>query len=171
MPLSSSAESALARWLALGATSRTHPVLRHACQSYFEPLGIEADWLEAEPFSALESGSAEWWLREARWNPMRLDRKQPAAADFEFLLAEPERQRVEVEPRGTLSIRPASERSWAAVRRSLRASQDAEAFIFMAAGLVLVDESAARLFDDGEDDAFCESVRACLETAPPAARS
>jgi hypothetical protein len=169
MPIESFSESGVARWLALGVTSRTHPVLRDAYRSYFKPLGIEAAWLEAEPFSALESGRGEWWLRDARWNPEGVDKGHPAAGDFEFLLVDPGRFQVEVESQGGLSIRPAGEQSWGAVRHGIRAGQDAEAFIHLAAGLVLLGDRAARLFAAGNDDAFCASVRARLAGILPGA--
>jgi hypothetical protein len=174
MPAESVPESAISRWLSLGVTSATHPVLRNAYQGFFAPLGIEAAWLEAEPFSALESGSGEWWLRDARWNPARLCAGHPAAGDFEILLADPGRYRVDVDSQGVLSISPASEQAWAAVRHSIRAGHDAAAFINMAAALILVGDPAAALFAAGDDDAFCGSVRArlaevhsgeCIETA------
>jgi hypothetical protein len=169
MPIEPSPETAIARWLSLGVTSRTHPVLRNAYQIFFEPLGIEASWLEAEPFSALESGSGEWWLREARWNPARLAKGHPAAGDFEFLLADPGRFRVDAEPQGLLSIFPSCDQAWTAVRHSLRAGQDAGAFIHLAAGLILLGDPAARLFAAGDDDAFCASVQARLAKVPPGA--
>ncbi|MGD1030063.1 MAG: hypothetical protein ABSA05_02890 [Opitutaceae bacterium] len=167
MPIEPLSESAIARWLALGVTSRTHPVLRSAYREFFEPLGIEAAWLEAEPFSALESGYGGWWLREAWWNPARIDRGHPAAVDFEFLLAEAGRFEVGVGSQGALSIRPASEQTWVAVRHGIRAGQDAEAFIHLAAGLLVLGDRAAELFAAGNDDAFCALVRARLAETPP----
>ena len=41
-------EEALARWLVRGVTSDAHPVLRFALNTLLEPLGIEADALEAD---------------------------------------------------------------------------------------------------------------------------
>lgn len=166
MPAESVPESAIARWLSLGVTSCTHPVLHSAYEGFFAPLGIEAAWLEAEPFSALESGSGEWWLREARWNPARFCASHPAADDFAFLLADPGRFTVGVESQGGLSISPASDQAWAAVRHSIRAGHDAWAFIAMAAALILVGDPAAVLFAAGDDDAFCGSVRARLAGVP-----
>jgi hypothetical protein len=132
-------------------------------------MGIEAAWLEAEPFSALESGFGGWWLREARWNPALIDKGHPAAVDFEFLLAEAGRFEVGVESHGALSIRPASEQTWAAVRHGIRAGQGAEAFIHLAAGLLVLGDPAAELFAAGDDDAFCALVRARLAETPPEA--
>ena len=83
-------EPAIARWFAHGVTSLTHPVLDYALETFLGPLGVEADWIEAEPFSALESGHGGWWLRNPRWNAARLDRLHPAAADFASLLEHPE---------------------------------------------------------------------------------
>jgi hypothetical protein len=168
MPIEPSSESAIARWLALGVTSRTHPVLRSAYRGFFEPLGIEAAWLEAEPFSAIESGYGGWWLRDARWNPARIEKGHPAAGDFEFLLADAGCFQVDVESQGALSIHPASEQTWAAVRHGIRAGQDAEAFIHLAAGLLVLGDPAARLFEAGDDDAFCALVRIRLAETPPA---
>jgi hypothetical protein len=167
MPIETYSEPAIARWLALGVTSRTHPVLRDAFKCYLEPLGIEAAWLEAEPFSALESGFGDWWLRDANWNPARFDRNQPAADDFEFLLADLGRFRVEVGSQGAFSIRPETEETWAAVRHGIRAGQNAEAFIHIAAGLILVGDPDAKSFAAGDDDAFCALVRARLAEIPP----
>jgi len=169
MPAESVTESAIARWLALGVTSITHPVLRDACRSCFEPLGIESAWLEAEPFSALESGCGEWWLRDARWNPARLCKSHPAAGDFDFLLADPGRFRVDADSRGALSISPADDQGWAAIRHSLRAGHQTGALIHMAAGLILLGDPAAGLFAAGDDDAFCGLVRARLAEVPPEA--
>jgi len=169
MPIEPFSESAIARWLALGVTSRTHPVLRSAYREFFEPLGIEAAWLEAEPFSALESGCIGWWLRDARWNPARIDKGHPAAGDFEFLLADAGCFQVDVESQGALSIRPASEQTWPAVRHGIRAGQGAEAFIHLAAGLLVLGDPAAELFAAGDDDAFCALVRARLAEVPPEA--
>jgi hypothetical protein len=170
MPIESVPESAISRWLSLGVTSGTHPVLRSAYQGFFAPLGIEAAWLEAEPFSALESGSGEWWLRDARWNPARIRPNHPAAGDFAILLSDPGRYKVDVESQGVLSISPASAQAWAAVLHSIRAGQDAGAFINMAAALILLGDPAAALFAAGDDDAFCGSVRARLAGVPPGER-
>lgn len=167
IPMDPVLESAVARWLSLGVTSGTNPVLRRAYDLFFAPLGIEASWLEAEPFSAIESGFGEWWLRDARWNPARLCPGHPAGGDFAFLLADPGRFRVDVGSQGALSISPASEQAWAAARHSIRAGQDAGAFIHLAAALILLGDPAARLFEAGDDDAFCGSVRARLAGVPP----
>src|ERR1039458_2870660 len=79
-------EHALARWFAAGVTSRTNSVLEFALSSFLRPLGIETAGLEMEPFSGLESGSGEWWLREPRWNPASFDRNHPSASDFGYLI-------------------------------------------------------------------------------------
>ncbi len=167
MPAECPCEAAIARWMSLGVTSRTHPFLRHIYARCFAPLGIEADWLEAEPFSALESRSGFWWLRQPRWNPSIIDTATPAAADFRALIQTREPLHIEVEPQGALCIRPAAEQSWAAMRHSLRASHAAGSLIAMAAGLLIVDEANAALYASGDDDAFFLSVVERLgKTAP-----
>ena len=172
-----SPEAALARWLAHGVTSRTHPVLACALQTFFHPLGIEAAWLEAEPFSALESGQGEWWLRQPRWNPARFDRRHPAAPDFACLVDHPEFFLVAVDARGIISptLSPAAgdepvarsfmeagDEGWRAVRHTLQAAHDAETFLYAAAGLILASDPVAEVYARGDDDAFCAAVRARL---------
>src|SRR5665213_979687 len=99
-----SPEAALARWLAQGATSHTHRVLQRVLRDFFAPLGIQAEALEAEPFSALESGQGTWWLRQPRWSPDGFDRGRGAEPDFRFLLDAPERFAVTVDPQGGMFI-------------------------------------------------------------------
>jgi hypothetical protein len=178
-----SPEAALARWLAQGVTSHTHRVLWRVLAEFFLPLGIEAEALEAEPFSALESGQGEWWLRQPRWNPESFDRAHRAEPDFRFLLAAPQCFAITVDPRGGLGIAlhprftddPAanaalqeSEQGWRAARHALHAAERAEAFIFAAAALLLANDSAAAIYAAGDDDGFCEAVRSRLAAASPA---
>jgi hypothetical protein len=178
-----SPEAALARWLAQGVTSRTHRVLRRVLDDFFRPLGIEAEALEAEPFSALESGCGQWWLRQPCWNPASFDRAHRAEPDFRFLLEAPQRFAITVDYRGHLGIEldprftddPAantalreSEQGWRAARHALQAAEGAEAFIFASAALLLANDSAAAIYAAGDDDAFCEVVRSRLATASPA---
>jgi hypothetical protein len=179
-------ERAIARWFAGGLTSRTHRVLQFALETYLVPLGIEADWLEAEPFSALESGVAGgWWLRGARWNPARFDPRRPGGADFAPLIKHPLHFRVAVESQGILSLSPAStaaagnaaaghlpgaDAAWRLIRHTVRASQKAETFIYAAAGLLLASDSAAALYASGDDGSFCAAVEDCLASPPAAMR-
>lgn len=166
-------ERALARWIAHGVTSRTHPVLDWALRTFFNPLGITADSLECEPFSALESGLGGWWLRQPRWDAVLLDLGHPAARDFRPLLDTPESFVVAVDPRGQLSIslrglaagdpvarrfRDEGEQGWRAARHAVRAAHDAEAFLFGAAGLILAGDPAAEQFADGDDAGFCRAA-------------
>lgn len=170
-------EAALARWLAHGATSRTHPVLHFALNTFFGPLGIEADALEAEPLSVLESGVGDWWLQRPRWNPTCVDRSHVAAADFGYLLEAPESFRISVSTHGWLIIEPllsaekdlavqaflaSSEQGWLAARHSVEAARAAEAFLYTAAGAILAEESLAALYARDDDEVFCEAVRGSL---------
>jgi hypothetical protein len=166
--------SALARWLGSGVTSATHPVLEWALRNYFHPVGVDAESLEAEPFSALECGRPAWWLRRPTWNPARIDRRSAAWADFEPLVAAGDGLVVEVDARGHIAIAAAPGRAevpaggdgeWNAARHTVRAAQAAEAFIFTAAALVLVDDPTADLYAAGDERAFCERVVRRL--APP----
>jgi hypothetical protein len=178
MQMPESPEPALARWLAHGLTSRTHPVLRLALEEHLLPLGIEADALEAEPFSAIESGHGDAWLVRPRWRPELFDVRLPVAGAFAPLLDHPDWFDVAVDPSGTLSIDlaagargEASARAfvssggqvWLAARHVLRAAQEAERFIFAAAGLILANDPAAGLYARGDDRAFCERVRELVE--------
>jgi hypothetical protein len=172
-----SPEPALARWLAQGVSSRTHPVLRWALRAHFHPLGIDAEALEAEPFSALESGLGEWWLHRPRWDAGRVDRGHPAAQDFGPLLDAPACYTVAVDRRGLLLIGLNSEApvdsaarafgegdesGWRLARHAVRAAHDAEAFIYGAAGLILAGDPAVAIYAAGDDAAFCRAVGAKL---------
>ena len=140
--------------------------------TFFHPLGIEVDALEAEPFSNLETGVGDWWLQAPRWNPRGFDRTRSAASDFGFLLDAPASFRVSVSPHGWLLIEPAetakdlavaafmesSEQGWLAARHSLQAAREAEAFLYGAVGALLTDESLSLLYANSEDDAFCAAV-------------
>jgi len=175
-----SPESAIARWLAHGATSRTHPVLRWAFRTYFQPLGIVADSLECEPFSALESGLGGWWLRQARWSPECFAPAHPGAADFRLLLDNPGLFAAAVDPQGLLTVCPkpgtegdaaarrlweAGEQGWLAARHSVRAAHDAEMFILGAAGMILDGGRAAERYAAGDDAGLCREA-AALGTQP-----
>ena len=154
-----SPEIAIARWLAHGFTSSTHPVLQCALATFFHPLGIEAESLEAEPFSAIESGLGEFWLRRPRWDPVRFDRAQSAWEDFGPLLDRPEPFTVAVDGRGILQFSlEAGEQGSGASRHSWRAAAAAETFIFAAAGLLLANDPIAELYIQGNDAAFCKAV-------------
>jgi len=179
----SSPEPAIARWIAHGVTSRTHPVLACALETFHGPLGIEAEWLEAEPFSILESGLGECWLREPQWNAARFDRRHPAGPDFACLLDHPGTFLVAVDARGVIwpkvsptaveapaarSFREAGEEGWRAIRHTLQAAHDAETFLYAAAGLILANDPVAAVYARGDDDAFCAAVLARLrETRGP----
>jgi hypothetical protein len=167
-------EPAIARWLAHGVTSRTHPVLRCALETFLHPLGIEAEALEAEPFSALEADWGGWWLRHPRWHSVRFDRRHPAAADFTPLLAAPDRFEVAIDPQGLMTIGlsaagrgdPAAEsfwqsgdQGWSAARHAVQAAQEAESFIYAAAGMILASDPAAETYVRGNDEEFCRAVR------------
>jgi hypothetical protein len=160
--MAASPEIAIARWLAQGFTSATHPVLQWTLAAFFHPLGIEAESLEAEPFSALESGGGEFWLRRPRWNAARFDRSQAAREDFQHLLDHPEAFIATVDGRGLLQFFPrqagAEDPGLAASRHSWRAAADAGAFIFAAAGLLLANDPIAENYLQGNDAAFCRAV-------------
>ena len=168
-----SPEPAIARWLANGASSRTHPVLDWALRTFFGPLGITADSLECEPFSALESGLGDWWLRLPGWDPRRLDPRHAGAPDFSPLLERPDCFSVAVDSHGQflIGLKPGhaadlaarqlwegGERGWRVARHGVRAAQDSEAFIFAAAGMVLANEPEAAIYADGDDAGFCRAV-------------
>lgn len=167
----SPAESALARWLAHGVTSRTHPVLYHIFQLCFQPLGIEACWLEAEPFGSLDWSENGWWLRRPIWNPARFDRQSSAASDFGPLLDHPEYFAASVDSQGVLSLAPTDTAShfataylqstndgWDAIRHSVRAAHRADMLIYAAAGLLVANDPIAAVYAQGGDDAFCEAL-------------
>ncbi len=184
MPHTDAREAALARWFSQGPTSLTHPVLRRALSAYLSPLGIEAAWLEAEPFSGLESGSAGWWLRSARWNPEGLDRASRASADFEFLLVNPRHFSVAVDSQGVFSVSLAAvagpsasavlprgeDADWRVILHSVRASQRAETLIHAAAGAILAGDPATELYVRGEDSAFLAAVEERICLADPKTR-
>jgi hypothetical protein len=175
-----SPEPALARWISQGVTSRTHRILQCVLGDFFTPLGIEAESLEAEPFSALEAGHGAWWLRQPRWNSRLFDRSHASEPDFSFLIGAPDRFDVSVDPQGRLfiALNPAfgrdpdaiaafneSEQGWRAARHAVRAAEQAEAFIFAAAALLLANDPAATVYAGGHDDAFCQAVRHRLAAA------
>jgi hypothetical protein len=179
-----SPEPALARWLAQGVSSRTHPVLRWALRTHFHPLGIDAEALEAEPFSALESGFGGWWLRRPRWDAGLVDRGHPAAQDFGPMLDPAAGFTVAVDRHGLLSIGlnpqtptgsaarvffQSDESDWRVARHAVRAAHDTEAFIYAAAGLLLAGDLAAAIYVGGNDAAFCRAVGAKLLTGASAA--
>jgi hypothetical protein len=164
---------ALARWLAHGVSSRTHPVLHWAMGRYFCPLGIRAESLEAEPFSALESGLGEWWLRGPCWNPVGIDPEGPAGPDLDVLRRYPGSFAVEVDRRGLLSITqvpsagvaPAVSAFWAdgdsvwrAARHAVRAAHKVESVLFGAAGMILAGDPLSEVYAGGDDAGFCEAV-------------
>jgi len=173
-------EEALARWLAHGVTSKTHPVLAWAMGRYFHPLGIRAEALEAEPFSALESGFGEWWLRNPRWDPSGIDPRCPGAQDFEVLRHSPGSFLVTVDRRGGLSVglapsaqgNPAasafwadSECGWRAARHSARAAGEVEAFVFAAAGMILAGGPVTGIYAGGDDLGYCEAIAGIIASA------
>ena len=179
-----SPEPALARWLAAGITSLTHPVLDRALRIHFLPLGIEAEWLEAETFGDLETGGGGWWLRNPRWNPNRFDRTGAAAPDFAYLLDHAGQFDAAVGPQGVLTLSLSagsaedgeasawfdrSESGWCAIRHSVRAARQVEAFIYAAAGSLLASSPAAILYAEGRVDEFCTAIADCLKNteAPP----
>ena len=172
-------EAALGVWLAGGITSRSHPVLEFALRTFLNPLGIEAESLEAEPFSALESGVGTWWLRQPAWNPSRFDPGHPAAPDIRAILDHADEFTVAVDDQGILAPALNSQTAgpearrfvedreavWRAVRHTIHASQDAEAFIFAAAGLILANDPAAAAYARGDHSSFCASVLGRLREA------
>ncbi|MGH7995637.1 MAG: hypothetical protein ACREFX_04720 [Opitutaceae bacterium] len=156
---------AIARWLAGGVRSTTHPLLNHALRRYFSPLGIDADWLEAEPFGALECGSAECWLRNPRWNPEKVDPARPDAAPLRARALQAAETRVD--PGGILHFPPHADNDpWPAVRLSVNAASSAAHFIHAAAALLFVDERAAALYAAGDDTAFIALVHGHLCAEP-----
>jgi hypothetical protein len=161
-------QAALARWLAHGCTSVTHPLLRAALENCFHPVGIEADWLEAEPFGAEESAIGTCWLRGARWNPGRLRPGSPAAADLApwagvaaVVDAAGLLDFAGLAPPGTAGDDP--DLTWTAVRHSVRAAHRAAAFIHAAAGLLLAGDPLAARYAAGDDTGFANEVWRRLE--------
>jgi hypothetical protein len=176
--MASITEHALARWFAAGVTSRTNSVLEFALSSFLRPLGIETAGLEMEPFSGLESGSGEWWLREPRWNPASFDRNHPSASDFGYLIEARDRFEITVSSRGWLAIAAtasggsdlaaqaylaASEGGWLTARHAVEAARKTESFIWAAASLLLIDESLAKIYAGGADAHFCAAVLQRIE--------
>jgi hypothetical protein len=137
-------EEALARWLAHGLTSRTHPILAQAFSHCFSPLGIEAEWLECEPFGCLATGLPPCWLRSPRWNPGGVDSAHPSFSALERWRKEPDR--VQVGTDGIFRIAGPGEATWEAVRESVRAAALASAFLNAAAALILSDAETAQLY-------------------------
>jgi hypothetical protein len=166
-------EQALARWFAHGVTSTTHPVLHFAFAAFLHPLGVISEALEMEPFSGLESGSGEWWLRDPSWSPASFDRRCPSAEDFGYLLEAPDHFEIKVSSRGWLAIilgasgkedlsaqayLAASEGGWLAARHAVEAARKTESFLWAAASLLLVDESLSESYVRGADQEFCAAV-------------
>ncbi len=176
---------ALARWLAHGLTSQTHPVLLFALHAFFQPLGIEASYLEAEPFSGIESGTGNWWLHDPRWNAATVDRGRPFARDFGGLVGFADSFRIAVTPQGGMSITPTelvasdlaaqaywetSEQGWLAARHSFEAARHTEIFLYAAAALLLNEPSIAQLYAQQDDAAFCSRILQHLSFAPTSQR-
>jgi len=166
-------DEALARWLAHGVTSRTHPVLHWALERYFHPLGIRAESLEAEPFSALEAGQGEWWLRRPSWDAAGIAPASPAAPDLEILRRAPGSFLVGVDHQGilTIAMNPSSgadpaveafladgESVWKAARHAVRAAHSVGSVIYGAAGMILARDPLAEVYARGDDAGFCEAV-------------
>jgi hypothetical protein len=180
MDLSPAAEAAVARWIEGGVTSLTHPVLAQLFRDCFAPLGIEADWLEAEPFSSLEAGWPDGWLRLPRWNPARLDPHHPAAIDLQHWALEQaqadqtaDRDGSAVEPAAIVTVQPdglfrlpesTDERAaWAAVRHSVAARERVRVFLAAAAASLLFDAEAAAIYRDGDAAEFVRRIWAQME--------
>jgi hypothetical protein len=174
MDISPAAEAAVARWIAGGVTSLTHPVLAQLYRDCFAPLGIEADWLEAEPFSSLEAGWPDGWLRRPRWNPARLDPTHPAAADLQrWAVHSPpaccngaqQAPVVTVQLDGVLRLPESTEEqtAWAAVRHSVAARERVRAFLAAAAASLLFDPEAAAIYRDGDAAKFVRRIWAQME--------
>jgi hypothetical protein len=160
------AEAAVARWLAGGATSLTHPVLNRVLADCYHPLGIEALWLEAEPFSALEAGGGEGWLRGALWSSARMDPAHPAARDLAPWISRA--AEISATADGLIRLPPAGPGDpdpWLAIRHSVFARSRASAFLCAAAGSLLFDAEAAVIYRDGNDAAFVEIIWARLGLA------
>jgi len=178
--------AALARWFAQGVSSETHPVLQFAFATFFQPLGIEAASLEAEPFSGLESATGSWWLNQPRWNAGKVVRAGPFSGDFGGLLEFQASFRVSVAPSGWISIAPtlqaendlaaqaywaSSDHGWLAARHSFEATRHTEVFLYAAAALLLDDALAAQLYCLGEYAAFCARILQRLAFTPSLAPS
>jgi hypothetical protein len=124
----------------------------------FAPLGIEADWFEAEPFSSLEAGWPDGWLRCPRWNPAQVDPGSPAAGALRPWLAQP--SAVTVRCDGLLQLPPSADEpaAWAAIRASVIARERARAFLAAAAASLLFDPEAAAIYCAGDAAAFAGRI-------------
>ncbi len=156
---------AVARWLEGGITSATHPMLAWAFAHAFAPLGIEADWLEAEPFGQLETGVVTVWLRQPRWIPSKVAPEHPGAADLAELA--PHAAEVTVGPDGLL--RPPAELPdpWRFIRHSAAAKAEISAYLAAAAAALVLDAGLATIYAAGEDDAFRAALAKRLDPDNP----
>ena len=165
-PSPSVPELAVARWISSGITSLTHPVLVRIQAECFGAIGIEADWFEAEPFSGVEAGMPDGWLRAPRWNPQRVDPRHPGAADLARWANRA--GEITVTADGILRLPadgPAEADTWLAVRHSVAARGRAGAFLCAAAGSLLFDPITAAIYLAGNDDAFVQRIWARLGSA------
>lgn len=155
---SPAAEAAVARWIGGGVTSLTHPILALLFRECFAPLGIEADWFEAEPFSGLETGWPDGWLRRPRWNPAQIDSGHPAAEALQPWAAQP--SAVTVRCDGLLQLPPSADESaaWVAIRSSVIARERARAFLAAAAASLLFDPEAAAIYCAGDAASFARRI-------------
>jgi len=159
-------EAAVARWISRGVTSLTHPVLAQVNAECFGAIGIEAEWFEAEPFSGVEAGMPDGWLRAPHWNPKRVDPGHPGAADLTPWADHA--AEITVTADGILrlpTVVPAEADTWRAVRHSVAARGRAAAFLCAAVGSLLFDSVAAAIYLQGNDDAFVQRVWARLGSA------
>lgn len=154
---------AVARWIACGPRSTGHPLLAHALETWFHPVGIRADWLEAEPFGALDSDEANCWLARPRWLPDCVDVASPGAADLCAHAGLAPQSCVDAA--GVLHLPPSVADPWPAVRHTVRAGAEAGAFIHAAATLLLIDPEAAALYAEGDDAAYAKFVGRWLAAA------
>jgi len=163
MDFSPVTEAAVALWISQGVTSLTHPLLELASRTCFAPLGIVADWFEAEPFSSLESGLADGWLRRPRWNPATLDPNHPAAADLQAWALQPQSVRVQTDAVFVLPAGTDERAAWAVVRHSIAARERARAFLAAAAASLLFDPESAAIYLAGDAAAFAQGIWAQIE--------
>ena len=163
MQPSPAAEAAVARWIAAGVTSLTHPFLALVYRDCFVPLGIEADWFEAEPFSSLEAGWPDGWLRRPRWNPAQVDPSHAAAGALRPWLDQP--SAVTVRCDGLLQLPPSTDEraAWAAIHASVIARERARAFLAAAAASLLFDPDAAAIYCAGDAAAFARRIWAQMD--------
>lgn len=162
------AVAAIARWLRFGSRSTGHPLLAWAFDTHYAPLGIAADWLEAEPFGALDQPAVPCWLRCPRWEPARIDRRHPRSGPLLALAGRS--AEASIDAAGVLSFAPSVDDAWPCIRATMRAAADAADFIHAAAALILVDEGAASLYASGEDERFTAFVQSHLDAARSASR-